>query len=245
MQLAQEQRSTGKNHRILSGSVLKLIAMITMLIDHVTLHLLSDVAWLNEPLFTLFNTQISVFYLLRSVGRLAFPLYCFLLTEGFIHTKNRTMYGVNLFLFALLSELPWNFVHNGTLLYEGQNVFFTLFLGYCGLCLMDSLKDRPAVQVTGLVLLFFLAYCLGADYGYMGYGLILVMYALRTHPAVRAVVGTCMLSSTWRGGLAFLPIALYNGQRGFIRGRVGKYACYAFYPLHLLLIGISKFYACL
>lgn len=233
-------KDSQRKWQCISGSGLKLIAMITMLIDHVTLFLLADHADILEPLFTLGTAQVSVYYILRSVGRIAFPLYCFLLTEGFVHTENRRRYGRNLLAFALISELPWNFVHTGTLLYGTQNVFFTLFFGYCALCMIERMKQRPAAGAVGILLLFALAYFFQADYGYLGVAAIIAMYALRTQYAVRAVVCTCLFSARWRAGMAFVPIALYNGERGFIKGRAGKYICYAFYPLHLLILGLLR-----
>ena len=236
------QTTAPRKWQCLSGSWLKVIAMTTMLIDHVAVFLLYDHFALIQPLFTVGKTQVTVYYLLRTIGRLAFPLYCFLLTEGFIHTRSRLRYGANLLLFALISELPWNFVHSGTLRYDGQNVFFTLFFGYCVLCMIEHLQKRPVIQVIGILGIFVLAYFFKADYGYMGIAAILAMYLLRKWAIARAAVCTCLFSATWRAGLAFIPIALYNGQRGFIRGKAGKYVCYAFYPLHMLILGMLRFY---
>jgi hypothetical protein len=80
----------------------------------------------------------------------------------------------------------------------------------------------------------------GADYGFRGVGFILLLYVLRSQPLLRAVLGTCTLSGGWVAGLAFLPIGMYNEERGFIRGRLAKYAFYAIYPLHLLAIYLIR-----
>ena len=233
--------TTQHTWKCISGSWLKVIAMVTMLIDHVAFFLLSDRFWWVQHLFTAGKTVVTPLYILRTIGRLAFPIYCFLLVEGFIHTKNRRKYGINLLVFALVSELPWNFVHAGTWLYGEQNVFFTLFFGYCCLCMMERLKERPVVQTVGILGVFLLSFFFEADYGYIGIAVILVTYLLRRMAVARAAVNICLLGTTWRAGLAYIPIGLYNGQRGFIKGRVGKYICYAFYPLHLLILGILKF----
>ena len=240
--MPQTNISKAPSWQIFSGSGLKVLAMFAMLTDHIALHLLSQYEVFTKTLCQVLDQNITVVYLLRSVGRWAFPLYCFLLVEGFVHTRNRKKYGTNLLIFALVSEIPWNFVHTGEIWYDSQNVFFTLFLGYLGLCIIEMCKDRLVPQICGLVLLFLLAFCLGADYGYKGYALILCLYALRQHIAIRTVVGASLLSSPLRGGLSFIPMTMYNGQRGFIKGAIGKYACYAFYPVHLLLIGIIKYY---
>ena len=234
--------ATKRKWQCVSGSTLKLIAMVTMLIDHIAFFLLSDRFWWIQALFTVGKTVVTPYYILRTIGRLAFPIYCFLLAEGFIHTRDRKKYGVNLLIFALISEIPWNFAHSGTWHYGEQNVFFTLFLGYCGLCVIEYLKEKPVVQIIGLLSLFAVTFFLEADYGYIGFAVILVMYLLRKIAVARAVISVCLLGTTWRAGLAFIPIGLYNGQRGFIKGRVGKYICYLFYPLHMLILGILKFY---
>ena len=233
-----------QNHRpwqFFSGSALKILAMICMLTDHIACFLLADTYPFTDPLFVVGNTAVTPYYLMRTVGRLAFPLYCFLLTEGFVHTRNRKRYGITLAVFALISELPWNFVHGGGWLYASQNVFFTLLLGYLALCLIEAPKKHVALEVLGFCAIFAVAYFLKADYGYMGVAVIIAMYLLRKQALPRAAVCTCLFSATWRAGLAFVPIAFYNGERGCIRGKIGKYICYAFYPLHLLVLGMIKF----
>ena len=227
--------------KFLSGSALKILAVFCMLTDHIACHLLANQAILIDPLFRVGETTVTILYLLRTVGRLAFPLYCFLLTEGFVYTRNRKKYGISLAVFALLSELPWNFVHSGGWLYETQNVFFTLLLGYLALCLIEAPKKQIVWEVLGFVLIFAVSYVLEADYGYLGVAVIIAMYLLRKHALPRAAVCTCLCPATWRAGLAFIPIAFYNGERGCIRGKVGKYFFYAFYPLHLLILGIIKY----
>ena len=119
-----------EKYRILSGSTLKVIAVVTMLIDHIGAILLSMYQPALKTLFTLFGREYSVYLIFRDIGRVAFPIFCFLLLEGFLHTHDRFRYGMNLFIFSLISEIPWNLMFTNTLRYEKQNVFFTLFLGY-------------------------------------------------------------------------------------------------------------------
>ncbi len=234
--------STAKGKwQVISGSWLKIIAMVTMLIDHTAFFFLYERFDLTQTLFTLGSTRVTVYWILRTIGRTAFPIYCFLLTEGYLHTKNRLKYGINLLIFALVSELPWNFVHAGSLLYGDQNVFFTLFFGYLCLCLLESEKCHPVLRGVGVAALFVLAYFFKADYGYMGVAVIIAMYLLRKYAVARAAVCITLLNVTWRTVPAFVAIGLYNGERGFIKGRVGKYICYAFYPLHLLILGVLRF----
>ena len=226
-----------KKYKILSGSVLKCIALFTMIVDHVGLHLLR-----NSGIVLLYTSAgpLELFTLMRKVGRLAFPIYCFLLVEGFLHTHDRRKYGLNLLAFALISEIPWNLEHTGALYCPSQNVFFTLFLGYAGMCCIEELKERPLEQLISLIALVVVAMNLKADYGIGGFAFILVMYLLREQKILQAVVGTCIESGGWAAGLAFIPINLYNGQRGFIKGKVMKYLFYAAYPVHIMIIYLMK-----
>ena len=114
--------------RVLSGSALKLIAIILMLIDHTGVMILYNYPPANAILFSFGGVDYSWYRIFRDIGRAAFPIFCFLLVEGFLHTHNRRKYGRNLFLFACISEIPWNFMFTNTWRYEKQNVFFTLFL---------------------------------------------------------------------------------------------------------------------
>lgn len=112
-------------------------------------------------------------------------------------------------------EIPFNLMRSGHCLHAGQNVMFTLLLGFLGLCALEYFqadKLRMTLSILGLFLVAFFAH---ADYGY---------------------VGCAALPSHVIGGMAFVPIALYNGKRGFIQGPVAKYLFYAFYPLHMLVI---------
>lgn len=226
-----------EKYKILSGSALKVIALFTMIVDHVGLHLLR-----NSGIVLLHTGwgNLTLYALMRKVGRLAFPIYCFLLTEGFLHTRDRKKYGLNLLFFALISEIPWDLEHTGNLQYPVQNVFFTLFLGYAGLCCIEKLRERPWEQLVSLMALVLAAMNLNADYGIGGFAFILVMYLLRREKILQAVVGTCIESGGWAAGLAFIPINLYNGRRGFIKGKVMKYAFYAAYPVHILIIYLIR-----
>ncbi len=224
--------------RVISGSVLKVIACVTMLIDHIGEHY-----WLRHDvtLFLRSGRPYTLYMLARTIGRLAFPLFCFLIVEGFVHTHSRYRYGRNLLLFALVSEIPWNLVHNGEVFFvRSQNVFFTLFFGFLGMCTIQYMRDKP--QKMGLLLLGLMvaSYTMNCDYGLTGFGFLIMLYLLRNTRAFQAVVGCCFLTTLWQSGAAFVPILFYNGERGFIRGK-WKYTFYAFYPVHLLVLFVIKY----
>ena len=228
----------------LSGSGLKLIAVITMLIDH-SYNVLDyfpvfrQVFWEITP-----NYQVSVYLLCRTVGRIAFPIYAFLLTEGFHYTHDRKKYAWNLLGFALLSEIPWNLLHGGTIFYKSQNVFFTLFLGLLCMIVYETYQNDTIDQLCYLLIIAVVAVFLNADYGLKGVGFIFAMYLLREKKIPQMFVSSAFLSGnifyTFGVMSAFIPINLYNHERGFIRGKFWKYAFYAFYPVHMLILYLIK-----
>ncbi|MBR1845659.1 MAG: conjugal transfer protein TraX [Oscillospiraceae bacterium] len=147
---------------LLTGNALKWIAIVTMLIDHVGATLVLQLFYADPT-----NDMLMVYYLVRSIGRIAFPIFCFLLVEGFCHTRSRGKYLLRLGLFALIAEIPFDLAFNwpeyndfnvfGVLEFTSQNVFFTLFFGLCGLWLWDVLAkhlpkwaEYPAVLVATL-----------------------------------------------------------------------------------------------
>ena len=228
-----------RKYQILSNSMLKVFAVITMLIDHTAVVFRSRF----NDVFLLFSSFSMTYYeLMRFIGRWSFPVYAFLITEGFLHTRNRRMYGLRLLLFAFLSEIPWNLEHTGILYYEKQNVFFTLFLGYVGLCMIEKLEKREDELKHEILLLFLLliSFVLNADYGYIGFAFILVMYLLRKSLICQAIIGSCLSSSHWKIVPSFALISLYNGKRGFIRNRFLQLLFYSIYPLHMLLFYFIK-----
>lgn len=118
-----------KKWQFLDGDMLKIIAVITMLIDHIGASLLETILYLGNADISYRLYEIDG--VLRSVGRTAFPIFAFLLAEGFFYTHSRKKYLGRLFGFALLSEIPFDLAFHGTLFYpDGQNVFWTLTVGF-------------------------------------------------------------------------------------------------------------------
>lgn len=229
---------TSSKLRFLSGSALKLIAVITMLIDHIG-YCLYFLPFMTTPLFTAMGKTITLYFILRKIGRLAFPIYCFLIGEGLVHTRNQVKYLLRLLIFAVISEIPYNLMTSGKLLSTAnQNVFFSLFLGALAIYFLKNIKSNLLKTVLVLATVF-VSYFLKADYGVTGVIIIMTLYALRSQPIVQALAGYCMFSGGIYAAAAFVPINMYNGKRGFIKSPVLKYAFYLFYPVHmLLLVGI-------
>ena len=211
----------------MDGTVLKLIACLSMFIDH-----LGAVCFSGMMGF-------------RIIGRLAFPIYCFLLVEGAVHTHDMKKYILRMGIFALISEVPFDLAFYHRLVYtEHQNVFFTLGLGLLAIWFLehpieqldipDVLYKLLVIIAAGLIAEFF-----NTDYGFTGIAVICIFYYLRGQPQLKYPIAAILLAAM--GGvefyavLALIPILLYNGQRGR-QTKVMQYGFYIFYPAHLLLI---------
>ena len=227
--------------QVLSGSGLKVLACLIMLIDHTGSILLRYCPWASQPLFKFMGQTFGWYRIARDIGRMAFPIFCFLLVEGFLHTRNRFKYARNLLIFAFISEIPWDIWHfQKWFSLDKQNVFFTLFLGFLGIWAIEYFAEQELWQLGCLLCLLAAAYYLKADYGWKGYVFILIMYSFRYYKAAQAVVGSSWLVYEWKACAAFVPINLYNGERGFIRGKAAKYFFYAYYPLHIIILLIIR-----
>lgn len=213
----------------MDGTVLKLIACLSMFIDHLGAVCFSEMMGF------------------RIIGRLAFPIYCFLLVEGAVHTHDMKKYILRMGIFALISEVPFDLAFYHRLVYTGhQNVFFTLGLGLLAIWFLehpiehldipDVLYKLLVIIAAGLIAEFF-----NTDYGFMGIAVICVFYYLREQPQLKYPIAAILLAAM--GGvevyavLALIPILLYNGQRGR-QTKVMQYGFYIFYPAHLLLLAV-------
>ncbi len=204
---------------------LKCIAIVSMALDHTGAVLYPSQIWL------------------RCLGRIAFPIFCFLIVEGFFHTHDVRRYMGRLGVFALISEIPYDLAFRDVPLeYAHQNVFFTLLIGIGMMVLLERNREWP-VKAVILLLAMWLAVLIRSDYNFRGVLLIFVFYIFHESRWLAVTAG-----GFWNflyqgviqkyGVLSVLPLALYNGERG----RKMKYFFYIFYPAHLLLLyGISRF----
>jgi len=241
------------------GSTLKLIAIITMLIDHIGAVILERILVANgmnllysgnvELIYNFVKDNRVVFamYLtFRLIGRLGFPIFCFLLIEGFLHTRNVWKYAFRLFLFSLISEIPFNLAFRNMILNEGyQNVFFTLLLGLLALIFIQmaekKLESKKVLQyllIIPVTVVFMLAAELlfRCDYGATGVLTIVIMYLLRKN-RIWEMVGGCVVLTAMSflevtSFFTLIPVCKYNGERGLKL----KYVFYAFYPVHLFIL---------
>lgn len=221
----------------LSGSALKILAVISMMADHCAYFLLEHDSALYEPL--------------RCFGRIAFPVFAFLVAEGFANSRNRMRYFLMLVGFGLVSELPW-YLLNGA---DGtHNVMFTLALGVAALAMFDRLCEHGPIAFLSVAQTAAAAWWLETDYDWRGVLMIVLFYILRyrtirpwlerrhicfpSQALLQIIFAFPLMAHYGLTGamLAGAVIFLYDGTRGFIRGKTAKYAFYAVYPVHLLLI---------
>ena len=155
----------------MSGTTLKWIAVISMLIDHTAEVLINHNAALTDPIWA------QIYVLMRGIGRIAFPIYAFLLVEGFLHTRDVKKYLARMLTFAVVSEIPFDLAVFHTPFYWGyQNVFFTLFLGLLALAGENVIHQSSGMfagaglwkQALALILCVGTAQLISCDYGAFG-----------------------------------------------------------------------------
>lgn len=212
----------------LNGFAIKMIAVVTMLTDHIG---------------AILYPELTV---LRIIGRIAFPIFCFLLAEGFLHTRNVKRYLLRMFLFALISEIPFDLAFSGKWFDpESQNVYWTLFLGLLMLYLMQKAEKRFPVSMKMICdLLILLVFCIAAEYLEVDYHLggmliIFIFYYFRGGKGRWIGYVLCALVLIFFYGgiepwavIGFVPMLLYNGRRG----PSAKWVFYLFYPCHILVL---------
>lgn len=214
---------------MIDRSVLKWIAVLTMVIDHVGAILFPDQIWM------------------RVIGRVAFPVYAYCLAEGFRYTSDYRRYLGRLALFAILSEIPFDLAFYGVpFSFAHQNVFFTLTLGLILLWVLERFREQLLLCAGAFVVLCFLAQALHMDYGAGGLLMVFAFYLARqgTSPWIGWGIFVFINLFGYAGGvqwaaiLALLPIGLYSGKAGKKKQRF----FYWIYPLHLLLLWVIEKY---
>lgn len=249
----------------LSGSTLKLVAIVAMFIDHFAAIILDrylvsiGILSLNQDTVLLpENRTMLIIYCIdlamRLIGRLGFPLFCFLLVEGYYHTRNKAKYGMRLAMFALISEIPFDLGFKSQVLeFTYQNVFFTLFFGFVMIWGIDEFNMQMKEKFEGKLRLFLcilgtvsitvaggvIVELLKTDYASIGVITIVLMFLLHKKSFAGSMALGC-LALTVRMPVeitSFITVPLvakYNGTRGLKL----KYFFYLFYPVHILLLAL-------
>lgn len=214
--------------------VLKIIGLITMFLDH-------------------YQFMIGGSEVLRIIGRVAFPIFAFTLSEGYVHTRNLKKYLLRIFCFAVGIQILFILFEYGGIV----NIFFTLFFGLVAIYILNLKKDlvkEPFMKVIKVILIagiLYLAQVLQLDYGAYGILLIMIFNAFRNDklkilmsflalnmfniifPNVFQIIDTQIFSL-----ISLIFIFMYNGEKG----RSIRYFFYLFYPVHFFILGVIKFF---
>ena len=232
----------------ISAATLHILAMVWMLMDHLWATLLPAQDWLT------------------CVGRLAFPVFAFMTVEGYFHTHSFRKYMQRLLLFALLSEVPFDLMYGGTWFYPfHQNVIWTFLLGLSGIYLMETIRKKYKIWAYVLVAALVVAAgaVLGTigmvDYYGAGVLTVFIFYFFRERKwwcLLGQILALYWVNVELLGGLmypiqlfgmefeicqqglallALIPIWLYRGRQGY-HSKPFQYICYAFYPVHMLIL---------
>lgn len=235
----------------ISSAGLHVIAMVCMLIDHIG--------------------AVGLVYhdLLRCVGRIAFPIFAFMTVEGYFHTRSLKKYMLRLFIFALISEIPFNLMVGGGLIYPlHQNVLITFLLGLAAIWAIEKAKSSkvvwlyPVVTILAISLGYLAGYTIMSDYYGGGVLMVLVFYFFREkkwYNLLGQIVALWWINSQVLGGYGYalnifgVNVFLHMQTLSMLalipiwlyNGRKGyssvwfKYLCYAFYPAHMLVLYIA------
>ena len=235
----------------MTSAALHVLAMILMLCDHLWATVVPGNQWLTV------------------LGRLTFPIYAFLLVEGYFHTKDLKRYALRLLVLAILSEIPFNLMYSSQLIYPvHQNVIWTLLIGLGCVHINERAKEKSLLRrilmgAATVVLGSFLGLLSFSDYNAPGVLTVLVFYFFRGRAwwcLLGQLAALYYLNVEVLQGLAFevelfgkthfivqqgfallalIPIWLYRGEKG-TKSRAFQYACYAFYPLHMLVLHLIR-----
>ena len=237
----------------LTSNMLRLLAVIFMISDHVWATYMSFGNWMTY------------------VGRLAFPIFAFQIAEGFMHTKSFKKYSLRLLVFALISELPFNLFYSSRWFNPyHQNVLFTLLLGLMAIKVIDNLKKNHRPKDIALSVLWLLLIVIGSvlgfvDYGFLGMLTVVMFYIFRDFPFawLCQLIGMVYINIIFFEGqvipteifgiaveiptqafavFSLIPIWLYGGRKG-ISNKVLQYGFYAFYPVHMIILALIRYFA--
>lgn len=217
------------NVKKLNGATLKWLAMATMLVDHMGI------------LLSRHGMSQTGYYIMRGAGRLAFPVFAFLLVEGFLHTRSFGKYLGRVIILAVITEPIFDWFMYGSIFMPGANIVFNFALSLMALYFWSKAENhkiwKKIFAVVFVLIVTAFAWKLHINYSWKCVLIVMLLYAMRYDVVLRNVaVGLVLVAdSSWLGMFALvglLPISLYNGESG----RFPKWFGYVFYPLHLLVL---------
>lgn len=251
----EEEKTGGKKRRRtipVTGTKLKIYGCITMMFYTIALSVVQNGLihvndYSQEELSQLLKNDSNMMLLsgwasvLQILSGLAVPVFAFLLVEGFLNTSNFSKYLLTMLVFAIISEVPYDFAMNNTLwTFSSQNPLFTLsicLIMLYGLRAFDRGKGftHRMVQLVIILAAVLWSSMLRCAFGLCMILLVAIYYMLRDHKGMRLLLGSFISVMYVTGPLSVYALYSYNGQRGWNKN---KYIFYAFYPLHLLFFGL-------
>ena len=222
----------------INGAVLKYIAFISMFIDHFNKAIITPLLNYQQPL-------VFISSLFDIIGRIAFPIFAFMIVEGFYKTKSRGKYLRNLLIFAIISEIPYDMFQSKVFINNrSQNIMWALALGLFTLIIVDKLKEKIKnkyiwifVSVIIVAINAILATLLSFDYDYYSIIIIFILYIFYDKRFVGSLLSYLVIIKEIYAILGFAIINLYNGEKG----KQNKLFNYLFYPVHLFILGLCRF----
>lgn len=237
----------------LTSNMLRTIAVALMLSDHIWATAMSFGNWMTY------------------IGRMAFPIFAFQIAEGFVHTSDFKKYALRLLGFAVITEIPFNLFYSSRWFNPyHQNVLFTLLLGLLAISVIDKARKNITVKTVALSLLWLLLICIASvigfvDYGFLGMITVVMFYILRDFPFawLARLAAMVLINIVFFEGQVFpieifgkifeiptqgfavfslIPIWLYGGRKGR-SNKIMQYGFYAFYPVHMLVLYLIKYFA--
>lgn len=228
----------------MSSFLLKIIACFTMLLCHIP--------------FVYPQYSVPLIY----IGKISFPLYAFLISEGYVHTRNFSKYLTRLIVFGVISQIP------AYLLFVGKsfnglylNIFFTLALGLLGIRIYDKIKSKY-ISIPLIILLSVIAELLKFDYGAFGVLMIVCFYVFKRNKLNMVLSQMFLMFILYMKKMSYYTFSLfnlqyilfqllfsvislaiiltYNGKKGKSSGKI-KLMFYFFYPVHLIILDLLKF----
>lgn len=217
--------------------------MASMLIDHFNKGIVYNIMIINgySPNWLAVCSDI-----MEILGRVAFPIFLFLIAEGFFHTRSKIKYFLYLVSFGIISEVPYDMFVSGRFVEWGeQNMFFTLALALLTIWAIDLLKDKFKKKflwyISIAVITFasgYISALAGFDYTYYGIIIPVIFYLLYQRRLVASFLSYAVIIKELWSFTGFALINLYNGERG----KINKWIGYVFYPAHLLIIGLIRIF---
>lgn len=223
----------------INGASLKYIAFISMFIDHFNKTIITPLLNYQQPLVTI-STIFDI------IGRIAFPIFAFMIVEGFYKTKSRGKYLRNLLIFAIISEVPYDMFQSKVFINNrSQNIMWALALGLLTLIIVDKLKEKIknkyawlGVSILIVAINAVLATLLSFDYDYYSIIIIFILYLFYDKRFLGSILSYLVIIKEVYAILGFAVINFYNGEKG----RQDKLFNYLFYPVHLLILGLCRFW---